>query len=75
MTPKEKSKELIGKYAFYTITDFSDENFEQTKQCALIAVDEILKCIVPKDDDERYAFELCGNQFYWQEVKEEIEKL
>jgi hypothetical protein len=39
MTPKEKAKELIGKYVFLTVTDFLDENFEQTKQCALIAVD------------------------------------
>jgi hypothetical protein len=48
---------------------------KSAKQCALIAVDEILKGIVPKDDDERYAFELGGNQFYWEEVKKEIELL
>jgi hypothetical protein len=68
MTPKEKAKELIGKYVFLTVTDFSDENFEQTKQCALIAVDEILDVLLHTSETE------C-EYVYWQEVKEEIEKL
>jgi hypothetical protein len=67
MTPKEKAKELVLEYVFYTISDFSDENFEQTKQFALIAVDEIIdaldKSLIDSDIE------------WWQEVKQEIKKL
>ena len=63
MTPKEKAEELFAKYVFLTISDMSDENFEQTRQCALVAVDEILnECLSLKAD-------------FWEQVKEEIEKL
>ncbi len=61
MTPKEKAEELnVG---FWYLTNDS----RIAKQCALIAVDEILSIkIVRKDDltDE-----------YWEAVKQEIEKL
>jgi hypothetical protein len=63
MTPKQKAEELFAKYAFLTISDMSDENFNQTKQCALIAVDEILdECLSLKEE-------------FWEEVREEIENL
>jgi hypothetical protein len=64
MTPKEKAKELIRR--FYSIGAI------ECKQCALIAVDEILIAIPNASDyDSRYNHELV----YWQLVKEEIEKL
>ena len=76
MTPKEKAKELYLKYTnALDIRDLRTTANPFAKECALISVNEILKGIVPKDDDERYAFELGGNQFYWQGVKQEIEKL
>lgn len=68
-TPQEKAISLVDKYIQTNGNSFF------AKQCALIAVDEILNSIVSKDDDERLVFELGGNQFYWQEVKTEIEKL
>ena len=76
MTPKEKAIDLFVKN-FELIPDYIKQIDAKhiAKYCALIAVDEILKGIVPKDDDERYTFELGGNQFYWEEVKQEIEKL
>jgi hypothetical protein len=62
MTPKEKALELWGKY-FQLNYDWDGGTKDQwAKEGALIAVDEILQigCIeVP----------------YWQEVKQEIEKL
>ena len=71
MTPKEKAKELVRKfkkYAYYPETEddglFIYEINENGKQCALIAVDEILKIIHTNMEDK-----------YWQEVKQEIEKL
>jgi hypothetical protein len=69
MTPKEKALELVLKYS-YTVAGEA-----AIKKCALIAVHGILKSIVPKNDDERFVYELCGNQFYWQQVKTEIENL
>jgi hypothetical protein len=60
MTPKEKAKEIIMKMSFET-------HAYNAKSCALIAVDEILDInSVDKDYD-------LSN--YWQEVKQEIEKL
>jgi len=39
MTPKEKAKRLTGKY-YEEISE--DMTFEQAKQCASLAVDEII---------------------------------
>jgi hypothetical protein len=68
MKAKEKAEELFAKYVFLTISDMSDENFEETRQCALIAVDEIL--------DIAYweYMESMGEKEkeYWEEVKQEI---
>ena len=74
MTPKEKAKELVDKFFEYTYRVKWDidknkweHNFDQSKQCALIAVDEILNICV----DSLGLTELD----YWQDVKEEIEAL
>jgi len=65
MTPKEKAEELIDKFLEFTaIGNFPSIN---AKECALIAVDEVLNNI-----------ELINNKYqinYWREVKQEIEKL
>ncbi len=60
MTPKERAKDLVGKFSIAFIA----------KQCALIAVDEILNTI----EYSSQADEL-SKISYWEEVKEEIEKL
>lgn len=65
MTPKEKAQQLI--YAFEAFTD-EENKFEFAKQCALIAVDEIL-------DDDVYDMseELFEKRIeYWEKVKQEI---
>jgi hypothetical protein len=64
MTPKEKAKELYTTYIDYTFGDFN------CKQCTLIAVDEILNVLIGIYD---YDYEVLNP--YWQEVKQEIEKL
>jgi hypothetical protein len=69
MTPKEKAKELFNKIVVYHWTDVCD--YEGAKQCALIAVDEIFKTVsmcIPYRNESTYSN-------YWQEVKQEIEKL
>jgi hypothetical protein len=76
MTPKEKTKKLVDKFSEYSHTDFipyrggyqMDSQIENAKQCALIAVDEILSFI----EDDRDGFNW---KAYYKEVKQEIEKL
>jgi hypothetical protein len=74
MTPKQKAKELFDKYATYVVMWKGDINttHQNCKQCALIAVDEILNLskIASLRRDEVY-MEL----EYWTEIKQEIEKL
>ena len=69
MSPKEKAKDLISKFIPYAEdAEFligSDDNVSSAKQCALIAVEEILK------GDHLIRTPLS----YWQSVKTEIEKL
>jgi hypothetical protein len=60
MTSKEKAKELVDKM-LYCYQGHIDEY--TAKQCALIAVDECLHTCVE------------SMVFYWNEVKQEIEKL
>jgi hypothetical protein len=61
MTPKEKAQELFDKY--FEVTN----NYYQAKQCALIAVDEILDTVKWCIGDSQVG--------YWQDVKKEIELL
>jgi hypothetical protein len=80
MTPKEKAEELFWKYRpiiagkqFVTDLVLMTEAKELTKQCALIAVDEILN-IKPNNPFIVNGYYKAPIQ-YWREVKQEIEKL
>jgi hypothetical protein len=69
MTPKEKAEQLVDKFRSNIISFLSDNMKEQNaKQCALIAVDEILKVASFYNDSQ-------AEVTYWQEVKQEIENL
>ena len=65
MTPKEKAIELSIKFDKYGETD-------NAKQCALIAVDEIIKAI---DFDWMEIQNLENEHRYWEQVKTEIQNL
>ncbi len=76
--PKEKAIELIHKYhddAISKMLIIQGNSFDFAKQCALIAVDEIINnCL--------FQIYSCGfltletkHKEYWQEVKLELEKL
>ena len=74
MTPKEKSEKLVNKYRILFMqsdTYLGEEILCTTfaKQCALIAVDEVLE-----ENMERDGMRIINNQ-YWLNVKQEIEKL
>jgi hypothetical protein len=64
MTPKEKAEELFNKYCYAIRTEGTGSqywtNIIHAKQCALIAVDELIKETGSK---------------YWYDVKREIELL
>ena len=74
MTPKDKAKNLYLKYRpiiagkqFLTGIVLMSEAKELTKQCALIAVEELIK---------EASFEVPNiRQRYWKEVKQEIYNL
>jgi hypothetical protein len=62
MTPKEKAQELVDKMYHYQWREK-----ERAKECAFIAVDEILKIT--------WVDKFLTVEDYWNEVKQEIEKL
>jgi hypothetical protein len=66
MRPKEKAIDLIRKFNTNDNFDFLG-GVRRAKQCAIIAVDEILKEI------DNTTLSLVQTE-YWQEVKQEIEK-
>ena len=81
MTPKEKAKQLH--ILFSNAIPSSKAEWYESKQCALIAVDEI---ILSRKDDSQFDDTLWagGSDMYtmhpmylnyWQEVKKEIKKL
>ena len=69
MTPKEKAEELVLKYLkVKTHQMFNGWWHKMTaKECALIAVDEMIEELIVTDFANRFT--------YWQEVKNEIENL
>lgn len=65
MTPKEKAIELVDKFTQ------TNGNAFFAKECALIAVDEVMKeygTYFKVNVDGKY-------ESYWEQVKQEIEKL
>ena len=64
MTPKEKAIELVNKYL-----RIYDGRVIQGKQCALIAVDEIIN----HHSQEQGLYRI--DTYYWQQVKSELQSL
>jgi hypothetical protein len=72
-TAKEKAKELVDKY--YHLFSVELENtidLREAKQSALIAVDYI---ITSNPHGNFLNYEVRSTMGYWQEVKQEIEKM
>jgi hypothetical protein len=84
LSPKEKAKELVHSYltaSFGIIEEYVPVPYVLAKQCALIAVDEILK-VYPLDKYDNLTSELTPEDVglhlfeeYWQQVKNEIQLL
>jgi hypothetical protein len=79
MIPKEKALELVNKYYSkieHTISDeYAKVTKEITKQCALIAVDEMINYFSKESFMMAYPEIAISELQYWQEVKKEIEAL
>ena len=71
MTPKEKAEKLVNKYSTYVVmwAGGIEVTRENVKQCALIAVDEIIEAL------EINNWQNIKQIAYYKEVKQEIEKL
>jgi hypothetical protein len=71
MKTKEKAEELVRKYYTFGINKEGQTlSWYECKQCALIAVDEMLGLGVVVGSDLSDLFYI-----YWKEVKQEIENL
>jgi len=68
MTAKEKADELVSKFeeSLFGYNVLFDEDYVKCINCALVAVDEIMKA---GSDVDEYS------ECYWQEVKIELKKL
>ncbi len=77
MTAKEEAKELVESFSFriHIVNCFHD-NKVNSKECALIAVDKIIKALKypPKSNEHRQVVHIKTLK-YWEEVKQEIQKL
>ena len=73
MTAKLKAKELLDKYWIYLRAGllYDEEAKEDAKQCALISVDTVMDELTVMNSGLKYL----NRMAYWNEVKEEIEKL
>lgn len=82
MTPKQKAEQLVNNYSFKVQVFFTEDSIprivnaemrlESAKECALIAVDELLEAT------KRYDYILGPKPSYndyWLKVKYQIEKL
>ena len=65
MTAREKAEELVVKFLKHSRAEKDIKPIQSAKQCALIAVDEILWLLNHNQIDTDY----------YKEVKQEIEKL
>ncbi len=73
MTPKEKADELVKKMYKVMSDSVSDITLYFSKQCALVAVNELIR-IAPWGGDIDNEIEDDSKEYYIK-VKEEIEKL
>lgn len=71
LTPKEKAKELVDKYKFIYIQNYT--SMHEVKECALIVVNEVLT--YNTFWDKKIANRPEDTEEFWIEVKLEIEKL
>ena len=77
MTPQEKAENLINSFYYSLPNNGSEvglnsttERYKEAIQCALIAVDEIIKTIEYSSQADEMS-----KTSYWEQIKKEIEKI
>lgn len=77
MEAKEKAKELVNE--FRKKLGIPSKHYDKAKQCALICVDEIIKSqyrdLLDMFDEDFANANIDNQSNYWNEVKQEINKL
>lgn len=72
MKPKEKAEILVAKFIKHSRAEKEIKPIQSAKKCALIAVDEIISA---NPHSNPLNTDVYSTMDYWQEVKQEIEKL
>ena len=72
MTAKETANQLVNKFIKHSRAEKDLKPIESAKQCALIAVDQI---ILANPHSNPFNTEVVSTMKYWVEVRKEIEKL
>lgn len=78
MTPEKKARELCSTFLQNTATHHYNFQDYQARQCALLAVDEILRIerlFCENKEANMSGYQNTSSIEYWREVKKEIEKL
>lgn len=85
MTPKEKAKELVERFNIKVNVYYTEDSIpnimnvpminKSVKQLALICVDEIIISLTQYGKDSNELQNMDRELYYWNEVKQEIEKL
>ena len=76
MTPAEKANELYLRYADEFDFDDTYRGYkEQSKQCAIIVVNEILDACDDVYNSDMVHFRETGDGEWWLKVKTELEKI
>jgi hypothetical protein len=76
MTPKEKAEQLADSFltaSFGKMQEYVPVPYEFAKQCALIAVNQII--LANPHSNPLNTFDTFSTMHYWKKVKQEIEKL
>jgi hypothetical protein len=72
MKAKEKANQLVNKFIKHSRADKDLKPIESAKQCALIAVDQI---ILANPHSNPFNTESVSTMKYWVDVRKEIDKL
>jgi len=77
MTPKEKAIELVSKFRNefeWVEKDHNIDLYRDTKQCAIVAVDEIEKALTDYGRGDSFQLQNMDSEFrFWEQVKQEIQ--
>ena len=76
MSPKDKARKLVMKYNLIVLDTALGGGNERVKQCALIAVEEIEQALTDYGRGDSFQLQNMESEFrYWEQVKEEIERI